>query len=180
MRIRYLTRHAPTPHAFSANPTGGPQRRLGATNLDSAEPRPRRKCRSFFLARSREQPVTPDAERPRYVSTSASTFRSLKQEYQDQRTRPLWPQPVPEPRAREDGLLALVDRFVKVVVVAALVALLAIFGKPPLQRLAVLEQIQLRRQRKSPKHLTGLPQTARPQIKSRVFHSSAARRWLTS
>jgi hypothetical protein len=126
MRIRYLTRHAPTPHAFSANPTGGPQRRLGATNLDSAEPRPWRKCRSFFLARSREQPVTPDAERPRYVSTSASTFRSLKQEYQDQRTRPLWPQPVPEPRAREDGLLALVDRFVKVAVVAALVALFVV------------------------------------------------------
>jgi heme exporter protein D len=164
MRIRYLTRHAPTPHAFSANPTGGPQRRLGATNLDSAEPRPWRKCRSFFLARSREQPVTPDAKRPRYVSTSASTFRSLKQEYQDQRTRPLWPQPVPEPRAREDGLLALVDRFVKVAIVAALVALLAIFGKPLLQRLAVLEQIQLRRQRKSPNHLTGLRRTTRRQI----------------
>ena len=78
---------------------------------------------------SREQPATPDAGRPRYVSTSASTLRSLKEEYEDQRTRPLWPEPVPEPRAREDGLLALIGRSVKVAAFAALIALLVVFGK---------------------------------------------------
>ena len=82
---------------------------------------------------SREQPATPDAERPRYVSTSASTFRSLKEEYQDQRIRPLWPTPVPEPPAREDGLLALIGRMALVAVVAAVVALLVVFGKSLLE-----------------------------------------------
>ena len=82
---------------------------------------------------SREQPATPDAERPRYGSTSASTLRSLKEEYQDQRTRPLWPEPVPEPRAREDGLLALIGRSVKVAAFVALVALLVVFGKSLLE-----------------------------------------------
>ena len=78
---------------------------------------------------SREQPATPDAGRPRYVSTSASTLRSLKEEYQDQRIRPSWPEPVPEPPAREDGLLALIGRSVKVAAFAALIALLVVFGK---------------------------------------------------
>ena len=78
---------------------------------------------------SREQPATPDAGRPRYVSTSASTLRSLKEEYQNQRIRPLWPEPVPEPPAREDGLLALIGRSVKVAAFAALIALLVVFGK---------------------------------------------------
>jgi len=83
---------------------------------------------------SREQPAKPDAERPRYVSTSASTLRSLKEEYQDQRIRPLWPEPVPEPPARrEDGLLALMGRSVKVAAFAALVALLVVFGKSLLE-----------------------------------------------
>jgi len=85
---------------------------------------------------SREQPATPDAQRSRYVSTSASKLRLLKEE---QPPRPLWPEPVPEPRAREDGLLTLIGRSVKVAAFAALVALLAIFGKPLLQHLAVLE-----------------------------------------
>jgi branched-chain amino acid transport system substrate-binding protein len=85
---------------------------------------------------SREQPATPDAQRSRYVSTSASKLRLLKEE---QPPRPLWPEPVPEPRAREDGLLTLIGRSVKVAAFAALVALLVIFGKPLLQRLAVLE-----------------------------------------
>ena len=79
-------------------------------------------------------------------------------------TRPLWPEPVPEPRAREDGLLALIGRSVKVAAFAALVALLAIFGKPLLQRLAVLEPDSAWRRRKSPNHLTGLRQTTRRQI----------------
>jgi ABC-type branched-subunit amino acid transport system substrate-binding protein len=85
---------------------------------------------------SREQPATPDAQRSRYVSTSASKLRLLKEE---QPPRPLWPEPVPEPRAREDGLLTLIGRSVKVAAFAALVALLVIFGKPLLQHLAVLE-----------------------------------------
>ena len=85
---------------------------------------------------SREQPATPYAQRSRYVSTSASKLRLLKEE---QPPRPLWPEPVPEPRAREDGLLTLIGRSVKVAAFAALVALLVIFGKPLLQRLAVLE-----------------------------------------
>ena len=78
---------------------------------------------------SREQPATPGAGRPRYVSTSVSKLRSPKEEYEDQRTRPLWPEPVPEPRAREHGLLALIGRSVKVAAFAALIALLVVFGK---------------------------------------------------
>ena len=86
---------------------------------------------------SREQPATPDAQRSRYVSTSASKkLRLLKEE---QPPRPLWPEPVPEPRAREDGLLTLIGRSVKVAAFAALVALLVIFGKPLLQRVGVLK-----------------------------------------
>jgi branched-chain amino acid transport system substrate-binding protein len=78
---------------------------------------------------SREQPATPDAERPRYVSTSASTLRSLKEEYPDRRIRSLRPEPVPEPPARrEDGLLARIGQMALVAVVAAVVALLAVFG----------------------------------------------------
>jgi branched-chain amino acid transport system substrate-binding protein len=88
---------------------------------------------------SREQPATPDAERPRYVSTLASTLRSLKEEYQDQRIRPLWPEPVPEPPARrEDGLLALMGLSVKVAAFAAVVALLAVFGKSLLEGVSPL------------------------------------------
>jgi branched-chain amino acid transport system substrate-binding protein len=79
---------------------------------------------------SREQPAAPDAERPRYVSTSASTVRPLKEEHQDRRIRTLWPESVPEPPTRRgDGILALMDRFLKVAAFAALVALLAIAGK---------------------------------------------------
>ena len=90
---------------------------------------------------SREQPATPDAERPRYVSSSASTLRSLKEEYQDQRIRSLRPEPVPEPPAwRADGLLALMGRLVTVAAFAALIPLLVIFGKPLLQRVGVLER----------------------------------------
>ena len=64
----------------------------------------------------------------------------FKEEHHDRPLRSLYPASVPEPPARPDhGLLALIERFVKVAVFAALVALLAIFGKPLLQRLAVLE-----------------------------------------
>jgi ABC-type branched-subunit amino acid transport system substrate-binding protein len=91
---------------------------------------------SQYAPKWSEQPATPDAQRSRYVSTSASRLRLLKEE---QPPRPLWPEPVPEPRAREDGLLTLIGRSVKVAAFAALVALLVIFGKPLLQHLAVLE-----------------------------------------
>src|SRR6516165_3850116 len=78
---------------------------------------------------SREQPAAPDVERPRYVSTSASTVRPLNAEHQDRQIRTLWPESVPEPPAREGGLLALMGSSVKVAAFAALVALLAVFGK---------------------------------------------------
>jgi branched-chain amino acid transport system substrate-binding protein len=88
---------------------------------------------------TRGQPTTPDAEGRQYVSTSASTAPSFKEEQEDRRIRSLRPEPVPEPPvSRKDGLLALMDRFVKVAAFAALVALLAVFGKPLLQDLAVL------------------------------------------
>src|SRR6516164_1886820 len=88
---------------------------------------------------SRQQPATPDAERPRPVNT-VTTVPSLSEEYPDRRTRSLRPEPVPEPPARrENGLVALIGRMAPMAVVAAVVALLAIFGKPLLQRVAVLE-----------------------------------------
>jgi branched-chain amino acid transport system substrate-binding protein len=88
---------------------------------------------------TRGQATTPDAERRQYISTSASTVPSFNEEQEDRRIRSLRPEPVPEPPVpRKDGLLALMDRFVKVAAFAALVALLAVFGKPLLQSLAVL------------------------------------------
>ena len=78
---------------------------------------------------SREQPTAPDVERPRYVSSSASTVRPRNVEHQDRQIRTLWPESVPEPPAREGGLLALMGSSVKVAAFAALVALLALFGK---------------------------------------------------
>ena len=78
---------------------------------------------------SREQPTAPDVERPRYVSSSASTGRPLNVERQGRQITNLWPEPVPEPPAREGGLLAFMGSSVKVAAFAALVALLAVFGK---------------------------------------------------
>jgi branched-chain amino acid transport system substrate-binding protein len=87
---------------------------------------------------AREQPAIPDADRLR-SSTSASGPWS-KEEHRDRRVRSLRPEPVPEPPAwQADGLLALMGRLVTVAAFAALVALLVIFGKPLLQRIAVLE-----------------------------------------
>src|SRR6516165_88918 len=83
---------------------------------------------------ARERPTATDVERQQYVNLNL-----LKEEHQDRRIRTLLPEPVPEPVQQKDGLLALVDRFVKLAVFAALVALLAIFGKPLLQRVGVLE-----------------------------------------
>jgi branched-chain amino acid transport system substrate-binding protein len=79
-----------------------------------------------------ERPATPDAERPRLVNT-ASTVPSLREEYPDRRIRSLRPEPVPEPPRREDGLLARIGQMALVAVVAAVVALLAVFGKSLLE-----------------------------------------------
>src|SRR6516162_2774957 len=81
---------------------------------------------------ARERPTATDVERRQYVNLP-------KEYYQDRRKRTLSPGPVPEPVQQKDGLLALVDRFVKLAVFAALVALLAIFGKSLLQRVGVVE-----------------------------------------
>src|SRR6516165_3201306 len=83
----------------------------------------------------REQPPTPDAERLR----SSIALRSTAN-HQNRQIRSLRPEPLPEPPARrKDGLVALIERFVSVAVFATVVALLAIFGKPLLQRVGVLE-----------------------------------------
>ena len=87
---------------------------------------------------SREQPATPDAERPRLVNT-ASTVPSLREEYPDRRIRSLRPEPVPEPLPRRgDGLLAQIGQMALVAVVAAVVALLAVFGKSLLEGVSPL------------------------------------------
>jgi branched-chain amino acid transport system substrate-binding protein len=87
---------------------------------------------------SRERPATPDAERPRLVNT-ASTVPSLREEYPDRRISSLRPEPVPEPLPRrEDGLLARIGQMALVAVVAAVVALLAVFGRSLLEGVSPL------------------------------------------
>src|SRR6516165_2204313 len=82
----------------------------------------------------REQPPTPDAERLRSSIALWSTAN-----HQNRQIRSLRPEPLPEPPARrEDGLLPLVGRSVKVAAFAALVALLAIFGKSLLEGVSPL------------------------------------------
>src|SRR6516225_9171222 len=87
---------------------------------------------------AREQPAT--SERLRSVSTSTSMAPWSEDEHRDRRIMPLRPEPVPEPPAWwADGLLALIGRLVTVAAFAAVIALLVMFGKPLLQRVAVLE-----------------------------------------
>src|SRR5262249_37248295 len=82
---------------------------------------------------SRERSAATDVERQQYVNLP-------KEEQQDRRIRSLVPEPVPElPARRQDGLLALIERFVRVAAFAIVVASLAIFGKPLLQRVGLLE-----------------------------------------
>jgi ABC-type branched-subunit amino acid transport system substrate-binding protein len=82
----------------------------------------------------REQPATPDAERLR-----ASIARWSTENHQNRQISPLRPEPFPEPPARrEDGLVSLARRSVKVVAFAVLVALLAIFGKSLLEGVSPL------------------------------------------
>src|SRR5262249_8332804 len=82
---------------------------------------------------SRERPAATDVERQQYVNLP-------KEEQQDRRIRSLVPERVPElPARREDGLLSLTERFVMVAALAIFVESLAIFGKPLLQRVGLLE-----------------------------------------
>src|SRR5262249_25657905 len=68
----------------------------------------------------REQPATPDAERLR-----SSIARWSTESHQNRQIRSLRPEPLPElPARREDGLLPLMGRSVKVAAFAVLVALL--------------------------------------------------------
>jgi len=82
----------------------------------------------------REQPATPDAERLRSSIALWSTENQKNRQISSLRS-----EPVPEPPARqENGLLPLVGRSVKVAAFAALVALLAIFGKSLLEGVSPL------------------------------------------
>jgi len=84
---------------------------------------------------SRERPAVTNVERQQYVNLNLP-----KEEHQDRRIRSLLPEPVAEPPARrEDGLPALMGRFVNAAAIAALVAAFVLFGKPLLQRVGVLE-----------------------------------------
>jgi len=102
---------------------------MSASGDDGADP----ELRKYAPKWSRERPAVTDVERQQY-------FNLPKEEYQDRRIRSLRPESVPEPPARrEDGLLASAERFVRVAVFAIVVASLAIFGKPLLQRVGLLE-----------------------------------------
>jgi branched-chain amino acid transport system substrate-binding protein len=68
------------------------------------------------------------------------TVPLLKEDYQAQRIRALWPEPVPdEPPPEKDGTLPLMARIGKAAGFAALVAVLAVFGKPLLQHVGLFE-----------------------------------------
>jgi branched-chain amino acid transport system substrate-binding protein len=109
---------------------------MSVSNEDGADP----ELRKYAPRWSRERSATPDAEPLRPASASPSRVPSFEEENQDRRVRSLWPETVPEPRVRrEDGLVAVLGRFVNVAAVAALVALLAVFAKPLLQRVGVLQ-----------------------------------------
>jgi branched-chain amino acid transport system substrate-binding protein len=83
---------------------------------------------------SREQPATPNAERLRQVSTSASTVPSFEEENRNGPIPALWARRFPEPPApREDGSLGWIGQAALVAVVAAVVALLVAFAIPLLQ-----------------------------------------------
>src|SRR5262249_47254093 len=82
---------------------------------------------------SRERPEATDLERQQYVNLP-------KEEQQDRRIRSLVPEGVPElPARREDGFLGVIERFVRGAAFAIVVASLAIFGEPLLQRVGLLE-----------------------------------------
>jgi branched-chain amino acid transport system substrate-binding protein len=66
-----------------------------------------------------------------------------KEDYQAQRIRALWPEIADEPPPEKDGTLALMARIGKLVGFAALVAVLAVFGKPLLQHFALFQSDSL-------------------------------------
>ena len=101
---------------------------MSASSDDGADP----VLRKYAPKWSRERPTATDVERQRYVNLP-------KEEHQDGHIRTLLTEPVREPALRKAGLLALVERFVKVAAFATVVASLAIFGKPLLQRVGLLE-----------------------------------------
>jgi len=128
---------------------------MSATSNDGTDP----ELSMYAPKWARERATTPDAdesnsglqeaERSRPLSPSASPVLSFKEERRDRRIRSLSPERVPQPPVRrddgllltgdsgEDGLRAVIGRSVKVAAVAALAALLAIFGRPLLQRVAL-------------------------------------------
>jgi branched-chain amino acid transport system substrate-binding protein len=96
---------------------------MSAFGDDGTDPEPRKYAPKW----SRERPAVTDVERQQY-------FNLPEEEHQDRRIRSLLPEPVPEPPARADGLLAPIGQMALVAVVAAVVAtLLVIFGKPLLE-----------------------------------------------
>src|SRR5262249_62286160 len=80
---------------------------------------------------SREWPRATDVQRQQYVNLS-------KDEYHDRRIRSLRPEPVPEPPAQENGLLAQMGRMALVAGVAAGVALLGVYWETLFERASSL------------------------------------------
>src|SRR5215468_6367480 len=103
---------------------------MSASGDDGTDPELRKYAPKWY----REQSATPDAERLR-----SSIARWATESHQNRQIRSLRPEPLPElPARREDWLLPLVGRSVKVVAFAVLVALLAIFGKSLLEGVSPL------------------------------------------
>ena len=74
---------------------------MSASSDDDRDP----VLRKYAPKWSRERPAATDVERQQYVNLP-------EEEHQDRRIRSLLPEPVREPPARrEDGLLALIERF---------------------------------------------------------------------
>jgi branched-chain amino acid transport system substrate-binding protein len=120
---------------------------MSAPSDDDTDP----ELRKYAPKWSREQPATPPAERLRQLSTSASTAPSYEEEHQDRRITPFWPRPGPEPPARrEDGLLAPIGQMALVAVVAAVVTLLVLFGKPLLEGVSPLNSDSQTKQASEP------------------------------
>jgi branched-chain amino acid transport system substrate-binding protein len=88
---------------------------------------------------SREWPRATDVQRQQYVNLS-------KDEYHDRRIRSLRPEPVPEPPAQENGLLAQMGRMALVAGVAAVVALLVVYAKPLLEAASSLNSTSQNKQ----------------------------------
>jgi branched-chain amino acid transport system substrate-binding protein len=89
-----------------------------------------------YVPKRHRDRVSSDTERKSGHTVSPSTAPSPSDTRQERWTRSefdLWPEPVPELRQQRDGMLALLGRIALVVLSAAVVAFLVIFGKPLLQ-----------------------------------------------